>query len=271
MKIQSNDFIAKEEGNERLPGELYHFWRGSTHWRYTSGDVEVYYNGNVYTPAPIQRRSVTYDSKLQINSVSINMSRIAGPASQFIAATPVDLVWVSIHKFHRDLVVEETTPIFIGQIKSISFKGTDALVNCVGFEQFLRQVVPRYRFGPSCQHTLYDTRCGVDSSLYSRSLQPTTISIDGLIITSSVFDEQSDYYYALGYLYFGDYKRMITYHIGDTIKIRYAIAGLNVNNVVTVCAGCDKSRDTCLTKFNNIDNHFGFTEIPDSNPAIWSS
>ena len=139
MKTQSAEFIGKEEGAQRQPAELYHIWRGSSHYRHTSGDVDMVYDGHTYTPAPIQRRAVTYNEELEVNTIRITMSRLTEPASQFIAVIPTDLIWISIHKLHRDMLVEETTPIFIGQISDISFKGTNAEARCVGFEHYLKE------------------------------------------------------------------------------------------------------------------------------------
>ena len=269
MKTQTDDFIAKEESFQRQPAELYHIWRGSLHYRYTSGDTVVFYDGEAFTPAPIERGKVSYDEKLDSNTLTIQMSRVTTPALSFVAVTPTDLVWVSVHKLHRDSLIEETTPIFIGQIDDVSFRGTTAQIKCVGFEYFLKQVVPRYRYGSGCQHTLYDNRCKVVAADFSARAEIESISENKLSITSSVFAEQFDGYYSLGFLTFDFHKRMITSHIGNTIGLRYSIPSLAKGDVVTVYAGCDKTRATCEIKFNNLDNNLSFSDIPVDNPALW--
>lgn len=270
MKTQSAEFIGKEEGSERQPAELYHIWRDNVHYRHTSGDVSVVYAGHTYTPAPIQRKPVSYDEKLEVNVLDITMSRVTEPATQFIAIIPTDLVWISVHKFHRDMLVEETTPIFIGQMKTVSFQGTNAQVRCVGFEHFLNQVVPRYRYGPGCQHTLYDSRCTLDILDYTQTVEIDTISSDGLSLTAAELASQVDGYYTLGYFVFGIYSRMITSHIGNTIGLRYPLVTMVPGDTIVVSAGCDRSRLTCEAKFNNLINHLGFPDIPVDNPATWT-
>lgn len=271
MKTPSAEFIAKEEGSERQPAELYHIWKNSTHYRYTSGDVAVIYNGETYTPATIQRRPVTYSDKLEVNTLTVQVSRVTNPMLEFLAISPVDLVWISVHKLHRDLVAEETTPIFIGQIRNISIKGAEVQVNCVGFEHFLKQVVPRYRYGPGCQHTLYDSKCGLDRTDYSTTAYLSTVADDGVTLTSPSFAEQDDDYYSLGYLVWGDYSRMVISHDKDTstVVLRYLIPGLAAGDAVVISAGCDKTRSTCQNKFNNLVNQLGFPDIPADNPATW--
>jgi len=270
MKTQSGEFLAKEEGAQRQPAELYHIWRNSTHYRYTSGDVAIVYNGETYSPATIQRQKVSYDQKLEVNTLVIQASRVTDPVLEFLAISPVDLVWVSVHKIHRDMLIEETSNVFVGQINKISIRGSEVQINCVGFEQYLKQVVPRYRYGPGCQHTLFDDRCGVDINSFSDNVVLDNVADDGVTIISTSFVLQDNDYYTFGYLVWGDYKRMIISHIEDTIKLRYLIPGLVSGETALVTAGCDKTRTTCESRFNNLINQLGFPDIPSDNPATWT-
>jgi len=269
MKEQSAEFISKEEGTKRQPAELYHIWKGSVHYRYTSGDVAVVYNGETYTPATIQRKSAVYDEKLEVNTLTVQFSKVTDPALEFIAVTPTDLIWISVHKLHRDMLVEETTNIFIGQIKSMSFQGSDVQVKCVGFEHFLNQVVPRYRYGPGCQHTLFDGRCRLSAGNYAATIQLDSVSDDGMTLTSTGFGDYADNYFTLGYFVFGNYSRMITSHIENVIGLRYFIVSLEAGSEIVAYAGCDKTRSTCINKFDNLDNNFSFPDIPRDNPSLW--
>ena len=270
MKDHSAEFISKEEGTKRQPAELYHIWQDTTHYRYTSGDVAVVYNGETYSPATINRKSSVYDEKLEVNTLTIQFSRVTDPALEFIAVTPTDLIWVSVHKLHRDMLVEETTNIFIGQVKSMSFQGSSVQAKCVGFEHFLNQVVPRYRYGPGCQHTLYDSRCRLTAGNYAHTIQLDSVSEDGLTLTSTGFSDFADNYFTLGYFTFGRYSRMFTTHIEGTVGMRYFIVGLEAGSEIVAYAGCDKTRATCINKFNNLNNNLSFPNIPRDNPSMWT-
>ena len=271
MKSQSEEYIAKEEGQERQPAELYHFWRGTTHWRYTSGDVAIVYDGLSYEPAELERSQVVYDEKLEVNTMSITVARVRQPAMEFIALAPTELIWISVHKIHRDLETEETSAVFIGQVKDVSFQGTNAKVNCVGFEHFLKQIVPRYRYGPGCQHTLYDEFCKVVQATYTISATISYVSSDGLTLRASEIGAQVATYFTLGYVTFGTYSRMITNHYsGGNIIIRYPIPYIDVGSSVSVSAGCTKTRAVCITKFNNLNYNLSFPDIPIDNPALWT-
>jgi len=270
MKTLSVDFIAKEEGDQREPGEVYHFWSGTTHYRYTSGDVAIVYAGETYAPAPIQRKKVSWSDKLEVNTLDITVSRATNPVLEFIQVAPQELIWVSVHKIHRDLLIEESIPIFLGQIKDFSFKGPAVQVKCVAFEKYLNQVVPRYRYGPGCQHTLYSDRCGVDINSFNLTLEVESISDDYLIIYSEEFAGYDEGWFNLGFLVFGNYQRMITDHAENYIKIKYPLIYLSSGDTITVAPGCDKTRDTCEQKFSNKIQQLGFPNIPIDNPATWS-
>ena len=269
MKTHSAEFISKEEGTKRQPAELYHIWKNAYHWRYTSGDVAVVYGGETYLPATITRKSTVYDEKLEVNTLTVQFSSVTDPALEFIAVTPTDLVWISVHKLHRDMLVEETTNVFIGQIKSMSFQGSDVQAKCVGFEHFLKQIVPRYRYGPGCQHTLFSSRCSLTASNYAVTIQLDEVSDDGMTLTSTGFGEYPDDYFTLGYFDFGIYSRMFTYHIEDVVKLRYFIVSLEAGDIITAYPGCDKTRATCISKFNNLNNNLSFPNIPRTNPSLW--
>ena len=120
MKEVSADYIAEEDAVQRKPVELYHVWRdGGVHWRYTDGDVSVTFDGDVYDSATLSRTSTKYDTQLEVTTLEITASFVTDPALEFIFINPVEILWVSISKLHRDQDPLEADVIFIGQIKSI--------------------------------------------------------------------------------------------------------------------------------------------------------
>jgi len=273
MKSQTQAYYDKEEGSKRQPGELYHFWYESSHWYHTDGDVAVVYGGNTYVPATLNRGPVTYDTKLEANTMMISIAKVEQPIAEFVAAIPVSLIWVSVHKIHRDMSPIEISPTFIGQVAGVGFKGLEAQVRCVGFDHFLKQVIPRYRYGVKCQHTLYDPNtCGRDGLIradFTTIANVYSLDSTGINLTIPVLGGQADGYYTLGYLTFGTYQRMVTAHVGNIVTLRYPIVGLISGSVISASAGCDGTRVSCQTKFNNLDNCLNFEDVPRDNPSTW--
>ena len=262
-------YEAKEESHQRKPTELYHIWKlnADVHYRYTSGDVAVTYLGNAYTPATIQRGPVQYDTKLEASSLTVNAARVTTPFIEYLAVNPLDLYWIEVLKLFRDQVPLEASVIFVGQIKTVGFKGIAVTIDCAGFEAYLKKSIPQFRYGPQCNWTLYDSKCTIDKTLYVADAALTNLSTDGLELTSATFALQADDYYRYGYAEFGDAKRMITSHTSDVIQLNYRIPGLVNGDTVTVYAGCDLSIEMCRDKFSNVVNFGGHPYIPIDSPA----
>lgn len=271
MKDHSNEYALEEEGSQKKPLEIYDIWYSTNYWRYTSTDYEVTYNSNTYAPAPIERGVVVYDSNLEVSALDITFARSQGPITRFIVSNPVLALWIKITRLMEDDEGNYLEPdiIFIGQIKNVSFKGLTARANCVGFENYLRQPVPHYRYQELCNWRVFDTKCAKSDVGFKVTTNLTAVSSDGLTLTSSDFALQDADYYTLGKVTFGDDARMIVEHIDDYIKLRFPFQGTVIGSQVTAYAGCDRNIETCKTKFNNVINFGGHPFIPLDNPVFW--
>jgi uncharacterized phage protein (TIGR02218 family) len=267
MKSQTQDYIDKEEAVTRKPVELYKIWSGSTYWYYTNGDVSVTFESNDYVPAAITRNSVEYNSTLDISTMKVQFLPIASPVVQYIAINPIDIVWIEISRLFRDQDPLEKSVIFIGQIKSVSFKGLNAEAECVGFEHFLKMNIPTFRYSPTCNHKVFDSLCGLTSATYKVS---ATITLDATEtqLTSSSFSSYDNGYFVGGLVQYSGESRPIVAHVGSKITMGYRMTGLVTSVVVDAYPGCDGTPETCKNKFDNIENFFGFPFIPDENPAL---
>jgi len=267
MKDVSADYIAKEEANQRKPVELYHVWRdGGIHWRYTDGDVSVVFDGDTYDPATLNRTSTKYNTQLEVTTLEITTSFVTDPTLEFIAINPIEILWVSVSKLHRDQNPLEADVIFIGQIKSVSFKGVAASITCVGFEHFLKQPVPKWRYQPNCNHHIFDSKCTKIEADY-KTTATITLNSTGTELTSATFGGEADGYFRGGKVVFGDEARTAVNHVGSVITLMYKFKDLEDSDSVDAYPGCDGRAETCRDKFDNVINFLGFPFIPEENPA----
>jgi len=267
MKDVSENYIAKEEAVQRKPVELYHIWRdGGEHWRYTDGDVSVTFDGNVYAPATLSRSSSRHDAQLGVATLNITAAYVTDPALEFVSTNPVEVLWVSISKLHREQDPLEADVIFIGQIKGVSFKGVTASVSCVGFEHFLNQKVPRWRYQLTCNHTVFDSKCALVEADY-KTTAAVTLDATGTILTSTTFGGEVDGYFTGGKVVFGDEARTMVSHVGNVVTLMYKFKELATGNSVDAYPGCDGRVETCRDKYDNILNFLGFPFIQAENPA----
>jgi uncharacterized phage protein (TIGR02218 family) len=271
MKSISGIFTGKEEARKRKPVELYHIWQGegdNEHF-YTSGDSSVTYDGDLYVPASIKRSLIRYDSQLEATSCTVQAGYIENPLFEYIAINPIDIYWIKIMKLFRDQDPYEVDVLFLGQIKSVSFKGIQADVECVGFEYFLAMPIPKERYQLTCNHTIYDARCQVIKEDYKVT---AVIALDATktVLTAAVFGTYPNGYFTGGVVEFvaGKEKRMIVAHSGTSVTIPYRMISLEDGNSVDVYPGCDGRAETCRDKFDNILNYLGFPFTPIENPVM---
>ena len=268
MKDVTPEYIAKEEAAQRKPVELYHIWHdGGANWYYTSGDVPVNYNGADYVPAPIERDHTAYSSVLEVSTMKVRVAFIEEPAVEFIAMNPVEILWISIMKLFRDQDPLEADVVFLGQIKNVSFKGVTAEVVCVGFEHFLKKVVPRLRYINTCNHSLFDPGCGLTKNDYKIETSVTIYDATACSLTSDAFGGYADNYFIRGEVIFGSESRTIVDQNDLTVTMAYRMRELVSGNSVSVYPGCDGRIETCQDKFSNTDHFLGFPYIPLDNPA----
>lgn len=270
MKDISEDYISQEEADKRKPAEIYHIWRdGGEHWYYTSGDVPVTYSGVEYTPATLQRSQTNYNSNLEIVTMEIKATYLTDAVLEYISINPMEILWISVMKLHREQDPLEVDIIFIGQIKTVSFKGIQAKINCVGFEYFLKQIIPRWRYQLTCNHTLFNTECSLVKDDYKVD---AVITLDDTktIVSSASFEDSEfgDGYFTGGEIAFEDEYRTIVNHEGEDLTLIYNMKTLVSGSNVSVYPGCDGRLETCRDKFDNIENSLGFPFIPTVNPAL---
>lgn len=268
MKTPTQTYIDAEESNQRKPVELYHIWRdGGEHWRYTDGDIPVTFETNVYSPATLGRSSVKYNSQLEVSTLQIKAAYVENPVLEFIAINPIESLWVSVVKLHRDQAPLEGSVIFLGQIKNVSFRGISASVNSVGFEHFLKKTVPTWRYQLNCNHTVFDTKCALISTDY-KTTTVVTLNSSGTELISDDFGDQYDGYFIGGKVTFGVETRTIINHVDTVITLMYKFKELESDDEIDAYPGCDGRAKTCRDKFDNIINFLGFPFIPVENPAV---
>jgi len=268
VKNVSADYIAAEEADQRKPVELYKIWRmdEATFWYYTSGDVAVTFDGQVYAPAALKRGQSKYDSQLEVTTMTVTAGYLNDVAVDFVSINPVDVLWVQIMKLHREQSPLEADVVFIGQIKNVSFKGVQANITCVGFEHFLKKTIPQWRYQLTCNHLVFGSNCALTASTY-KTTETITLDATRTILTGTAFGTKDDGYFIGGEVRFGAESRTIIAHSGASITMMYKMSELSDSDSVDAYPGCDGRAETCRDKYNNITHFLGFPFIPEENPA----
>lgn len=272
MTSPGENYTTLEEASQRKPIEIYHFWTfdESTHWRYTSADAPVVYSAATYNPAFISRGEVSKDVDLSISKCRINVSQVDPVILEDISSPQSQRIWAEIYKLHsEDLTLAKV--IFLGFIKNTIFSGFDCSIDCTGFEEFLHRIIPKDRYQPTCNNSLFDGRCGVAATSYATLATVSGISDDGMSLTCTQVGSEETDYFQLGFIKTSDgHQRMVTSSASTVLSIRFPISNLATNDVITVYPGCSKSISVCQSKYSNQNKCIAFPFMPDDNPCLWS-
>lgn len=116
-----------------------------------------------------------------------------------------------------------------------------------------------------CRHSLYHSRggygCGLNIADFEAS--GTLTALSGNTATVAAASSQADGYYSGGVFTWNGKRQFIVRHTGSTLVLLGPIPGLAAaqalgNQPVSIAPGCDLSRATCNSKFNNLANFGGF-------------
>lgn len=120
----------------------------------------------------------------------------------------------------------------------------------------------------TCNAFFCDNRCKINKDDYTSTGQITNIISDTEIITSGLQKETDYFNYGIIEFTSGNAKGIkieIKQNIGPTNKIEFQLPlnyVLSIGDNFKIISGCNKNKDTCKNKFNNLLNFRGFSFIP---------
>jgi hypothetical protein len=164
--------------------------------------------------------------------------------------------------------------VFAGEVRKLTSRGTKAMVSC-GIPRVFDAVLPRARFAPVCQWSLYSVPCGLVSGDWTFEARVADVGTPGYpftFVVDSITRQNGEAlpsgfgsanWFAWGGLKSDD----------DTVAIRQssAVSGgsmaltlardpnpmLTVGEIVQLRPGCDGLPETCGSKFDNFLNWGG--------------
>lgn len=269
--------IIEASSHLGTPVEFYEFTRSSKAWRYTSGDNPVTFLGSDYMPIPISRSSVVESQDIGKSPVTIDTTRSNDFVQEYISAPPNVTVNLIIRRYHSsdpDIIVTDTPTesdidiVWMGRVLNVSFKDDSAKIRCESIFTSFKRSTLRRAYQTACTHAVYGTSCGVDRQLHVLSVPVDTVN--GKAVSAAGFASEADGHFTGGFVEAvidsAIDRRQIISHVGSTITLGSAIKGLASGIVISAFPGCDRSPNTCNTKFSNLPNHGGFPYIPEKNP-----
>jgi hypothetical protein len=259
------------EQNEKLSYQLVLFtWNdGTESAAYTDWTSEIESEGVTYSPRPTMEVRIPKNTgDLGDESLTIDMSLEDGFLTDMSNGLPHAKVSVTVAEINRP------TTAAPGTTRYTTFQGTIVLAtrNINGKKgnvrltgktpKALMQVAMGQPANIQCSNALGDGRCTVDMSLGQNSFFSTLTSIDGRIVTVNVTGHTNPdpKYFHRGYFTRGGLRIMIR-DWSDSDPLTFVLVRQPpaswLNGAVLISSGCDKSVETCRSRYDNEDHFNG--------------
>jgi uncharacterized protein len=273
---------ATLEAKGGAPVELYRFVSGSTVFTLTSGDAPVSFNAGIagietYAPTELKRDGTSVTSEANKLSLDIGVAIGSALAQLFVGGVAPTSVTCTVYRFQRANLPGTLDPTYIvtpyfGTVAAALFQGSECRLTIVCPLWSIKQTVPAWTYQQLCNWALYSPGCSIIETAFTLSATISTIDVSGRVLGITFgAAAQAPPYYTAGILTFGNYKGYIEVH-SDTIStlvtatLLLPVPGLIVGSSVSMAPGCDRTYPTCIAKFSNGKNHFGFPQLNPVDP-----
>ena len=266
MTLETNKTARQQEP---IP-ELYHFISGDISSHFTSYNIDLTFQGDIYLASPIKRSGLSYNNNFGNVIMSITAPLIPS-LNAHIANQPIETVHVTVYQS----IVSDLTDweiFFTGTIKSVTMENKIARAVVEANSEILRSRVPIIIFQSECNWDLADSNCKLDEGVLQ--VPGTVTTINGIDYTVSGLSAYADGYFTGGVATAanGTDMRLVTNWVQSTGILTLQVpfdSRVAVNDILEVLPGCDGNPDTCKNKFSNFDNYLGMPYIPTTNPVMW--
>lgn len=245
------------------PVELYEFIRGVSVWRFTSADRDITYSSNTYKSLAISRSSIKLNEDVFKSGISLTMHRSEIFAAELLVYSPDMPTTVTLFRGHYG--DNDYVSYWKGRVVGASASGNNIEVECESVFTSSRRPGLRAHYEYNCRHALYSAKCGAPASSNKVGLKVASM-ISSTKLSMIGADAYANGWFSGGMIQYGGGYRFIISHTGNTLELTRPLAGLQAGATVDVYKGCDHSKETCNSKFNNIVNFGGFPWIPSKNP-----
>lgn len=265
------------------PKELYRFVEGETVWNFTSADENEEYNGELYVSSAIGRNEVESKNELSRANIEISFSIDDAFARRYLKSVIDEVVTLTIFRKESDGTV---SVVWKGRLSSLKPNIAEIVLVFESVFTSLRRPGLRIRYQRSCPHTLYGKGCTLIKEDFG--VTGVVTNYEKNVVKMPIAATYPSGYFTAGIIEAPDGSlRFITNHYQDTLTLIRSLDNLaelfaakGYGNsygwaygdlTARIYPGCDRLRETCNDKFNNMDNYGGFPFIPLKNPFGGSS
>lgn len=227
----------------------------------------ITYSNKKYTSCVMERTDFEIE-KNEERTVTISFATKEDVSLTFMTYN-VPKLRVTIRRYFPEASVAKI--IFVGEGDIVGISNRVLTLKVVDILSMNKAKVPPLVYSAYCNNTLFDSRCGLTTLSYRLRTKFYYVSGNSQVLYSPLLKNYSADYFTYGYIEYGHHWRLITKHDNSNGYI-YLHASFDESvdgKTMSAFAGCDKTPQTCQSKFNNLANFLGFPYIPLKNPVIW--
>lgn len=261
------------------PKELYRFTEGSQVWTLTSADENEAHNGETYISTTIGRDEFEQKNELSKANLNVTVSLYEEIGRRWMKSITDNVVSLTV--FSKDLETSNVVVVWKGRLTSVKPEKSSIKLVFESVFTSLRRPGLRGKYQRSCPHVLYGRGCNLNKDDFVTN--SPILAVSGVVVTASSAALQPDGYYNAGMIQGPDGAlRFIVSHVGQQLTLIRALDsvgeglvnsgygngyGLSYGQFTTnIYPGCDRTKEVCKNKFNNISNNGAFPFIPINNP-----
>ncbi len=243
---------------------------------FTSYRANLIFSGHSYQAIPIKRGDIQYHSDFSTDKLEIQ----AGIIGIKIGTLTLSMYRVVREGYLRNAkvtvyLVDVKDPmqyqiVFIGWVTGdVAYNRGVLTLSCGSLLDKLKDKFPRLVYSEHCNHSLFDSFCGLNKASYQVSgtclLGTTTKNIYASIFATSYkpwkYWQKGEVLMTSG-LNSGMYRTVLYHSNGFVVLSTPFYQAIDVGDTFIATPGCNKTGEECKKKFNNYANFLGFEYIP---------
>lgn len=258
------------------PERLFLFQMGTdVRWGYLQSSRAYTYLSVEYSPMYVEMGDISQALSESSPTVDIQIDADAAVAQQFVPYMPILPIRVRVYRHHFDDPDDDFKVEMIGEVVSCQFDEEEGKANlsCRMVASNLDRKVPWPQYQKPCNYALYGAGCRINPDDYKT--ETTAGSVIEERISSADFAAVAALNSDPKWFVNGFVRNRVTKEIrfvidqeDDVLYLQAPFVGLVTGDLIDAFAGCDRSRETCHTKFDNLDRWLGFGWIPEKNPFV---
>jgi len=267
--------------NRGSPASLFEFTYGDAPinaLRYTNADLDVSFDGEMFTRETINHESVKSKGRGESVEVKVNVAASSPIAQLFKGGTLRRVVYLKIYKGHvvspndpSSWGVSAFEPHWYGRVMEHSRKGTTVILSCSTLGAGMQRPALGTFYQRSCQHVLYGLRCGADKTAATVATTVVSTGVNSLTVASGWEGGFTGSNFIGGMVewdgIYGREVRSILGVNGDTFTLDANVDELSASDAVDVVLGCPHTLAGCGDLHSNLPNYGGMPYIPLTNPV----